>query len=308
VVDNLPLTGGSGGMAVEVEGQPYVEGTAAPTVENRRITPEYPRLMGIPLLAGRPLADADRPGAPHVALINEAMARAHWPGENPVGKRFKPVWWQDRWITVVGVVADVRQHGLAREPEPEMYRPFVQDPTDALTLVVRTTAQPSVLASNLRAAVGAVDAEVPVSDVRTVREVVSRSVAAPRFTTVLLAVFAAVSLLLGAVGIYGVIAYGVVWRTHEIGVRMALGAQRADVLRMVVGQGLTLVAAGVVLGVGASLAGARVLESLLFGVSARDPLTFLAVPVLLAGVALLASYLPARRAARVDPMVALRGE
>jgi putative ABC transport system permease protein len=308
LVDRLPLVGGFAGLAFEVEGQPFVPGTAAPMVETRRITPDYLRLMGIPLLSGRPLADADREGAPDVALINEAMARQHWPGEDPVGRRFKPVWWQNRWITVVGVVADVRQYGLASAVEPEMYRPFAQEPAGTMMLVARTAAEPPVLAANLRSTVAAVDPEVPVSEVLTLEQVVSRSVAAPRFTMLLLAVFAAVALLLGAVGIYGVVAYSVTRRTREIGVRMALGARVEDVARLVIGQGLLLTLVGVAIGLVVALAATRVLSSLLYGIEPTDPVTFLAVPLLLTLVALLASYLPARRATRVDPLVALRAD
>ncbi len=306
-VNELPLVGGVASFAFEVEGVPYVTG-AAPTAGDRKVTPGYVRAMAIPLLQGRALTEADREGAPEVALVNQTMAREFWPGESPVGKRFKPVWWRDKWLTVVGVVGDVKHDGLASEARPEIYRPFVQEPTSAMTLVVHTTSSPRALATNLRAAVAAVDPEVPISDIRTADQLISASVAIPRFTMLLLAGFAAVALLLGAVGIYGVISYAVSRRTQEIGVRMALGARAGDVLGMVVRQGVGVALIGTVIGLVAAFAATRVLASLLFGVSTTDPLIFAAVPLLLVGVALLASYLPARRAARVDPMIALRAE
>jgi putative ABC transport system permease protein len=306
--NQLPLVGQWSGFAFEVEGDPYLPGTSAPTTADRRVTPEYLRVMGIPLLSGRLLSEADRQGTPGVALVNEAMARQSWPGEDPVGKRFKPVWWQDQWITVVGVVANVRQQGLAAEVEPEIYRPFAQEPTDAMTLILRTTADPGALVANLRSALAAVDPDVPVSEIRTLEQVISQAVTTPRFTMLLLTVFAALALVLGAVGIYGVLSYAVGQRTHEIGVRMALGARRSDMLALVVQQGLVLTLIGVGVGLLGAFAATRLLRTLLFEVSPTDPLTFLAVPLLLGAVALLASYLPARRAARVDPMIALRSE
>lgn len=306
-VSRLPLAGGFTGVAFEVEGKPYRPGTVAPVFDDRRITPGYPQTMGIRLLAGRPLTDADREGAPKVALVNEAMARKFWPGEDPVGKRFKEVWLPE-WTTVVGVVGNVKSRGLASETEPQVYRPFAQAPTLDMSLVVRTTGDPDAVIGSLRAAVAAVDADVPVSEIRMVEQMITSSVAAPRFTMLLLAAFAAVALLLAAIGIYGVISYAVTRRTPEIGLRVALGAQRGHVLRMVLRQALVLAVIGAVVGLGAALATTRALRSLLFGVSATDGVTLIAVPLLLMAVALLAAYLPARRAARVDPMIALRAE
>jgi putative ABC transport system permease protein len=306
-VSRLPLTDGSSGSAFEVEGKPYTPGASAPVFEDRRITPDYPKTMGIRLLQGRALTDADREGTPKVALINETMARTFWPGEDPVGKRFKEVWLRE-WTTVVGVVTDVKSHGLAGRIEPEVYRPFTQAPSRDMSLVVRTSVEPTTLAALLRAAVASVDAQVPVSEIRTAEQIVSGSVADSRFTTFLLAAFAAVALVLAAVGIYGVIAYTVSQRTREIGVRVALGARGRDVQWQVVRQGGRLALVGIAVGVVASLAAARLLSSLLFGVSTTDPITFVSVALLLGGVAVLASWIPARRAASVDPIIALRAE
>jgi putative ABC transport system permease protein len=308
LVDRVPLSPWSGGWAIESEETPHVPGLAAPVVQRRVVTPDYLGVMGIPLLAGRPLNELDREGAPDVALVNEAMAREHWPGQDPVGKRFRPVWWQDRWITVVGVVADVRQHGLGLEAEPEMYRPFRQEPEGEMTVVVRSAAAAGPLVPGLRAAVHAVDPEVPVSDLRTLERVIADSVAEPRLAMLLLGLLGTMALLLGAVGIYGVVSYGAARRTREMGVRIALGARSTDVLRLVLTRGLGLALAGVVAGAVAALGLTRALQGLLFGVRPTDPLTFAAVALLLLGVALLASYLPARRATRVDPMIALRSD
>lgn len=306
-VNRLPLWGGFRGNAFETEDEPYSPGTAAPLFDDRRITPGYPQTMGMTLLRGRALTDADREGAPRVALINETMARTFWPGADPVGKRFKEIW-LDEWTTVVGVVSDVRSYGLAGDAEPEAYRPFWQLPASEMSLVVRTTNDPLALVPLLRATVDDIDADVPLSELRTTAQIVASSVAEPRFTMLLLAGFATTALLLAAVGIYGVVSYTVGRRTRELGLRVALGAQGTELLRMILRQALRLAALGAVIGVAMALALTRFLRSLLFDVSATDTVTLVAVPLLLVGVALVAAYLPARRATRVDPMLALRNE
>ena len=304
---HLPLVGGPGGFAFEVEGRPYVQGTGAPTTAERIVTPGYLQTMGISLLRGRALAHTDREQSLNVAVINETMAREHWPGQDPVGKRLKRVW-NEEWITVVGLVGDVKYDGLASEIEPEIYRPFLQTPARDMSLVVHAAADPMMLAGSLREAVASLDQTVPVSEIRTLDQLLASSVATSRFTMLLLTAFATVALTLAAIGIYGVLSYAVSRRAREIGVRMALGARRVDVLRMVLGHAALLAGAGMVGGVAAALATTHVLEGLLFGVTRTDTATFVVVPILLAGVALLAAYVPAIRAIRVDPAIALRLE
>ncbi len=263
--------------------------------------------MEIPLLKGRPLADTDRENTPRVALINETMARQYFAGVDPIGRRFKEVWLKE-WTTVVGVVGDVRHTGLDEAAGLEVYRPFAQVPARDMSLVIRTANDSAPLAASLRAAVAEIDATVPISDVRTADQILARSVAAWRFTTFLHVTFALVALTLAAIGIYGVLSYAVSRRSREIGVRMALGASRADVLRMVLGQALLLAATGTIGGVVAAFAVTRLLKTLLFEVSPTDVVTFTVVPLLLAAVACLAAYIPASRATRVDPTIALRLE
>jgi putative ABC transport system permease protein len=304
---HLPLVGGPGGFAFEVEGKPYEQGTGAPVTAERSVTPGYLQTMRIRLLRGRGLAHTDREHTLNVAVINETMAREHWPGKDPLGKRLKAVF-NDKWITVVGVVGDVKYDGLASEIEPEIYRPFLQTPAHDMSLAVRVAQDPTTLAGSLREVVASVDRTVPVSEIRTLDQLLASSVATSRFTTLLLAAFASVALTLAAIGIYGVLSYAVSRRAREIGVRMALGARRGDVLRMVLGHAALLVGAGMVGGVGAALATTHVLDGLLFGVTRTDMATFAVVPILLAGVAFLAAYIPARRATRVDPAIALRLE
>jgi putative ABC transport system permease protein len=285
-----------------------------PGVVTRAVHPHYFRTMGIRLLQGRALDERDRADTPNVAVISETMARKHWPGEDPVGRRITPgpatSTNPDDWITVVGVVQDVRQVELGAEPKPQMYVPYAQGWSAFAPryLIVSTGVEPLGLASAVRGAVWSIDRDQPVADVRTMEEVLSASLARQRFSTLLLGVFGAVALLLAAVGIYGVMSYSVAQRTHEIGVRMALGAQRGDVLKLAVGQGLKLILVGVGVGLVAAFALTRVMESLLFGISATDPATFVAIPVVLVAAGLLASYVPARRATKVDPMIALRYE
>jgi putative ABC transport system permease protein len=302
---HLPLVGGPGGFAFEVEGKPYVQGTGAPTTAEHTVTPGYLQTMGISVLRGRPLAHTDREHSLDVAVVNETMAREHWPGQDPVGKRLKRVW-NDDWVTVVGVARDVKYDGLASEVEPQIYRPFQQTPALDMSLVVRKASDPMMLAGSLRETVASLDRTVPISEIRTLDQLFATSVATWRFTTLLLAAFATLALTLAAIGTYGVLSYAVSRRAREIGVRMALGAQRGDVIRMVLRHAALLACAGTVAGVAAAFATTHVLEGLLFGVTRTDTATFVVVPILLGGVALVAAYLPASRATRVDPTTVLR--
>jgi putative ABC transport system permease protein len=238
------------------------------------------------------------------------MARGFWPNEDPIGKRIMmgaPM--PERpWLTIVGVVGDVRNSGLETPPLPQMYASYLQNPTRSMTLVISTALAAQTLTTAIERQVNALDKDLPIYDVKSMEQRLSNSVAQPRFRTLLLAIFAVLALVLSAVGIYGVMSYSTQQRTHEIGIRIALGAQTGDVLKLVVRQGMVLTLIGVVIGLALSFALTRFLSSLLFGVSATDPGTFVAVSVLLATVALVACYMPARRAAKVDPIVALRYE
>jgi putative ABC transport system permease protein len=308
-VDPLPLSNSMMQNGLTFEGRPAPPPGERPTTNTRIITPDYIRAMGIPVLRGRAFDGRDVKDAPKVLLINEAFARKYFPGEDPLGKRVEVTVAPDMLGEIVGVVGDVKHRSLDREPDPECYVSFEQVPTSFMTLVVRTESNdPAALTASLREAVRQVDADIPLADVRTMEQVVSNSVAQRRFNTLLLGVFAALALVLSAVGIFGVVNYSVTQRTHEIGIRMALGAQTRDVLRMVVGQGMRLVLVGVAVGLAAAFALTRVMSSLLYGVSATDPVTFFGVALVLAAVALAACLIPARRAMKVDPMVALRYE
>jgi predicted permease len=313
VTTNLPLTFKGNSIGVSIEGRPDPGPGQRPSVVTRVVSPEYFRTMGIALMRGRQFGREDRADTPSVAVINETMARRFWPGEDPLGKRITPgaagSTDPDDWITVVGIARDVRQFELEAEPKPQMYLSYEQaaffEPGD---LVVSTEVEPLSLAGAVRQAVWSVDRDQPVSDIRTMQDVLSTSLARQRFSTLLLALFAAVALALAAVGVYGVMSYTVAQRTHEIGIRLALGAQGGDVLRLAVGQALRLVCAGAVVGLLGALALTRVMSSLLYGVSATDPATLAGISAVLVGVGLLAGYIPARRAAKVDPMIALRYE
>jgi putative ABC transport system permease protein len=243
--------------------------------------------------------------------VNQAFVKRHFPNENPIGQFIRLGWGGDPdepYCEIVGVVGDVRGSGLADEPIPTVYASLAQRPFSNLTILVRTNAPPATLAAPLRAIVRDLDHEVPVFSVQTMEERVASSVGRERFYATLVAIFAAVALVLAAVGLYGVIAYAVSQRTHELGVRVALGATSGRISAMVIREGLALTAVGAAFGIVAALAAGSVVASLLFGVTPRDPITLTGVVVVLAAVAMLASWLPARRAARVDPLVAMRGE
>ncbi|HEV2860568.1 MAG TPA: ABC transporter permease [Pyrinomonadaceae bacterium] len=307
-VSRLPLAGDRSTMGLTVEGRPAVSGQYE-EVHFRAVTPDYFRALGVPLRAGRELGERDGAEAPPVVLVNETTARKYWPGADPVGRRVKlGPGAQGPWVTVVGVVGDVRNFGLESEAKPEVYVPHRQSPQSRMRLVLRTDGDPLSLVPAVRSAVRSLDAELPFSQVATMEELLARSVAQRRLSTLLLGVFAGTALLLAAIGIYGVMAYSVTQRTREIGIRMALGARRGDVVRMVLRQGMALALAGVACGLGGGLVAARLMRGLLYGVSAVDPLTFVGMAGVLTCVALLACYVPARRATKIDPLVALRAE
>jgi putative ABC transport system permease protein len=267
------------------------------------ISPDFFKTLRIPLRTGRLLAESDGANAPPVVVINEAAAQRFWPGEDPLGNRIS-----ERGVSyeIVGVVKDVKHSALDEEAKPEIYFPLAQMPTTFMTLLVRTSGDPLQMIAAVRDQVRAVDKDQPVSNIQTMEQLMANSAAPRRFNLVLLGAFALLGLTLASVGLYGVLSYTVTQRTHEIGIRLALGAQRGEVLKLVIGQGMRLALIGVLIGLGGALALARVMKTLLFNVSATDPLTFGGVALLLMSVALLACYLPARRATKVDPLVALR--
>jgi putative ABC transport system permease protein len=268
-------------------------------------TPGYVETMAIPLRRGREFTAHDDATAPPVAIVNETVVRRFWPGADPIGKRIL-VGRMVKPVEVVGVLGDVRNNRLAADVQPEIYLPFAQLPWASMNLVVRTAGHPDRFVAPVRSRVLALDRDQPVTGVQTMEELLSAAAAQPRYATTLLGALAVLALLLAVVGIYGAIAYSVAERTGEMGIRMALGAARADILRMVVRQGLVLALAGVAIGLAASLALTRLLSGLLYQVSVRDPLAFASGAFLFAAAAALASYLPARRATKVDPVAALR--
>jgi predicted permease len=275
----------------------------------RVVTPGYFATVGIPVLRGRGIAPQDRAGAPQVALVNRSLAERYWPGEDPLGRRLRIDLEGPQWLTVVGVVGDVRQDGLDRETLPEIYRPLAQNQRNVgLALVVRAAGDPRALMTAVREATWAIDPNAPTGEVRTLDEVLAQSVAGPRLVLGLLAGFAALALFLGAVGIFGAVSQEVGRRTHELGVRLALGARRWQVVRLALGRGAAMFLAGSLLGAAASLGLGGVLARQLYGVEAGDPWTLLAVAAVLGVVAAVAAVVPARRAAAIEPVEALRGE
>ncbi len=296
---------------LSVEGRPAPRNAINIPVPFDTVTDGYFGTLEIPLTRGRLFGPEDTEAAPPRVLVNEAFVRRFFPSEDPIGKRVtfdNPQSADVRWLTIIGAVADTRRGGIGRPPWAELYFPLTQSADPRLTVLVRTAGDPILMARAVQQQVWAIDPAQPVASIRTLEELLARGQANRRFTTLMLGVFAAVALLLAAVGIYGVIAYSTAQRVHEIGVRMALGATRADVLRMVLRDGVRIGALGAVIGIAAAAAASRVLAGLLFGVSAHDPLTFVALPAGLLAVAVLASWIPARRALAVEPMSALRGE
>jgi putative ABC transport system permease protein len=302
---HLPLTGYNMGSTLRVEGRLPQPGEQEPGAPVARVNPDYFRTMGISLRAGRLFSDGDTESAPSVALLSETLARKLFPSDDPLGKRLAVGGLN---ATIIGVVSDIRYTGLDGEVEQAVYLTYRQLPRSGMALVLRSTMEPSSLTPALRNALQEIDPALPVYDVMTMNERLSNSVAARRFNLVLLGSFAALALLLAGVGVYGVISYIVTGRTHEIGIRMALGAQSTDVLGLFIKQGMALVLLGVGLGLLGAFALTRLMTNLLFEVGANDPLTFVGVALLLSLIALLACYLPARRATKVDPLVALRYE
>jgi predicted permease len=311
-VMGLPLSGMNFNISFEVAGRPPVPPADQPAMEVRVASPDYFSTVGIPLERGRFYTSDDREGAPQVVVISDSAARQYFPNEDPIGKSIKLGWGKGGPARaggrIVGVVGDVKDSGLDEANPPEIYLPLRQWPVSQMAVVIRTTTPPAMLAETVRTEVHAVDPTLPLSNVRTLDEIVAKSISQPRFYMTLLAIFAGVALALAGIGIFGVLSYAVAQRTREIGIRMALGARESNVVSLVVRQAMTLALVGVCLGTVAALLLSQTMTRMLFSVKPTDPMTFGAVAAVLIGVALLASYLPARRATRVDPIVALRAE
>jgi putative ABC transport system permease protein len=312
---DLPMEGGWTKIFTP-EGYQPAAGENLHVCSHSVILGDYLRSLGVPLLRGRLFDERDRPGSPPVVIVSKSIAERFWPNRDPIGQRLK---WglpqsPDPWLTIIGVVGEVKQGALDQPTRPHTYEPWLQADdqmvmfASSLNLAVRATADPTTLSGMVRAQVWSLDKRLAVADVKTMDQIVDESIAPRRFNTFLLLVFAAVSVFLAAVGIYGVISYSVAQRTHEIGVRMALGAGRSDVVGLVVRQGMALTLVGVAIGLAAAFAVTRLMSSLLYGVRPDDPVTFGGVALLSVGVAFAACYVPARRATKVDPMVALRYE
>jgi predicted permease len=308
----LPLTNSGFGFTFAIGGRPEVSGPDEPRAQVRVVTPDYFRTMGVPIVRGRGFTAQDIETAPHVILISQEAARRYWPNEDPIGQTLMTGWGRDDTHrfggTIIGIVGDVRQFSLAMAPLPEIYGPLAQRPLDELSFVVHSTRPIGTVLAAAREAVRELDAELPVYDVRSYEDIVRESIAERRFYVTLLATFAALALVLAAIGIYGVIAYSVQQRRRELGIRIALGATRERVIGLVMRQGMALTILGAVIGLGIAGVLTRVLRGQLYEVSATDPLTFVLVPVILVVVALAACVVPARRAVSVDPATTIRAE
>ncbi|MGI9107939.1 MAG: ABC transporter permease [Pyrinomonadaceae bacterium] len=308
-VNILPLSRNNSSSAFSVVGRPRPERGTEPQANFRIVTTHYLEVMGIPLRRGRHLSQSDRADSTHVVLINEVLADRFFPGADPLGQRLNFGGDEEKdWPEIVGVVGNIKHESLTEEIEPEAYAPLAQQPWYTMSIVVRATGDPLSLAGAVRQEIGAIDKDQPIYNARAMERVVSESLAPQRVTMGMLGVFAVIALLLASVGIYAVMSYAVAQRTHEIGIRMALGAQPQDILKLVVRQGMLLALIGIGIGIVASYWLMQGLSAILYGVSATDPVTFSLISLLLALVAFAANYIPARRATKVDPMVALRYE
>ncbi|MDQ2767340.1 MAG: ABC transporter permease, partial [Gemmatimonadota bacterium] len=304
---SMPLVGDYV-LGFNIEGRPAIAPSDLPNTNYYAVTPDYFRAMGIRLVRGRVFTAQDNAKTPRVAIINETLARQHFPNEDPIGKRINITNGPDAWREVIGIVGDIKQYGVDKATSNQSYEPFAQVPFSSLNVVIRTGGSPAALLGALRPTVYAVDKDQPIGTIRPLEEIMADSIARQRFAKTLLTVFSLVALVIAAVGIYGVMAYSVVQRTGEFGIRMALGAQQRDVLRLVLAQGGKLVGLGLIIGLAATLAASRAMGSMLFNTSAQDPLTLGTITLLLAAVALVACLLPANRATKVNPIEALRVE
>jgi putative ABC transport system permease protein len=308
LVNSLPLSEIQTTTETAIEGRPPTPGEAPPTTDWRAVSPDYFQALGVPLLRGRTFTAQDVAKAPMVAIVDQAFVRRHFPNQEPIGQGIDIGNGTDGFYQIVGVVGDMRHESLAETPEPSMYVPFAQDPFSTMWAVVRTDGDPLQQASTARNAVRSIDPALPAYSVTSLADVLGESVADRRFSMLLLAVFALIALFLAGIGLYGVVAYTVSQRTQEIGVRMAIGAQRSDVLKMVLGGGMKLALVGVAVGLVGAIVFARFVSTQLFGITPLDPMSYGVTVAVLLAIAALACLGPARRAARVDPLVALRQE
>jgi putative ABC transport system permease protein len=295
-------------LGFNIEGRPAIAPSDLPNTNYYTVTPDYFKAMGIRLVRGRAFTPQDDAKAPRVAIINETLARQHFPNEDPIGKRINITNGPDTWREIVGIVGDIKQYGVDKATSAQSYEPFAQVPFTSVNLVVRTNGSPAALLGALRPTVYGIDKDQPIGIIRPLEEIMAENIARQRFAMTLLSVFSAVALVIAAVGIYGVMAYNVVQRTGEFGIRMALGAQQSDVMRLVLTQGGKLIGLGLLIGLAATLAASRAMGSMLFNTSAYDPLTLGTITILLAAVALIACFFPANRATKVNPIEALRSE
>ena len=307
-ISELPLSGQLNDTSFTIDGQAPPPNGQGYFAQQPRVTPDYFKAFGIPLMKGRFFTDQDGPNSAKVVIVSDSLARRYFPKEDPIGKHITIDFDEPFDCEIVGVVGSIRHYSLQSRLALEMYVPESQKPEAQLNVVVRSASAPSAIGAAVKKEVQTLNSDLPVYQIRTMEQVIASSVARPRLRTLLLAIFSSVALILAAAGIYGVMSYSVSQRTHEIGIRMALGARQNDVLKLVVGRGLLLALIGIGVGLGLAFGVTRFIASLLFGVRPTDPLTFSCIAGLLAGVALLASYIPARRATKVDPMVALRYE